>query len=214
MTTRSFISGLLVLAAVIMALSGAVWLVSHGTSRPEGVAENWLTDVSDTTRKGVEGDATHRAEKIGPLEFADHRLVSSDNKGKSAFDDIEVGKAVRVNNSPNEVRVEFRVHTLRNQTKDSVKVLGVITLRKMSTPAGWHVVALHVVNDAHTVGDPPTVVLAGLPALPSDGGPPPSSAPLSLWVAGLAGSVLVGLIGTALVKLSGRAPASSLAAAV
>ena len=66
----------------------------HGTSRPEGVAENWLTAVGDTTRKGVEADARKRAEKIGGVSIGEAICCSSDTDGKAAFADLEVGKAV------------------------------------------------------------------------------------------------------------------------
>lgn len=199
MSNGSFVKGLLACAAVVIAMAGGIFWLSHGRSRPEGVAEKWLTAVGDTTRKGVEADASKRAEKIGPLELADRRLLDDDTDGKTAFADIEVGKAVRsVADDATTVKVAFRVHTRRNHAKDLVEVNGAATLVK--TSGDWHVTAVDLVRDLHTDG---ATVLTGIPALPSDGGPPPSSAPWSLWIGALGGSALIGVICTGLIKASG-----------
>jgi hypothetical protein len=191
----TFVTGLVVLVALMV--GGIVVLFNlHGTSRPEGVAENWLTDVGDTTRKGVEADARKRAEKTGPVALA-RDLIYPDGKAinrKTGFADLEVGKAVRiavpqpVGVSVEQVEVGFRVHAL--QPNDEKKeITGVLTLVRHDE---WRVVQVRV-------GD-----LTGVPALPSDGGPPPSSAPLSLWLGGLVGAAIIGVITASLVRLAGR----------
>ena len=65
MSNRQFFKGIVACLALMIAFSGAVFLLNHGNSRPEGVAENWLEAIGDTTRKGVEADATKRADEIG-----------------------------------------------------------------------------------------------------------------------------------------------------
>jgi len=195
-SNRSFIKGIVVCIAITMVLSGALFLLNQGHSRPEGVAENWLTAIGDTTRKGVEADATKRADKIGAPELAIRVLEPHAEliKRKTGFDDLEVGKATPVERRGvgSSVRVAFRVHALRPNDKTE-KVSGVLTLVRPGRDKAWMVTALDVV-------DPKT---AGVPDLPSDGGPPPSSAPVSLWFGALAGAAFIGLITTALVKSAG-----------
>ena len=200
MTNKSFMAGIVVCIALMLAFGGVLFLLNHGHNRPEGVAEDWLTAVGDTTRKGVEADATRRADKIGPLELADRRLVSDDTNEKSAFEDLEVGKAVKIGTADSPVKVAFKVHARRGD--DTVKVAGVLTLVK--TDDAWKVTASELVADENTEGQPANVVLAGVPVLPSEGGPPPSSAPFTLWIGGAIGAMLVGVITTALVNISGR----------
>jgi hypothetical protein len=195
---RTFVAGLVVCVALMFAFGGALFLLNHGHNRPEGVAEDWLTAVGDTTREGVEADATRRADKIGPLELADRRLVSDDTDGKSAFPDLEVGKAVRLDpNNPDNVKVAFQVHARRGPD-ESVKVVGTLTLTRVNDD--WQVNAVDLVGDENTEGLPAATVLAGVPPLASEGGPPPSSAPISLWIGASIGAVLVGLLTSALVK--------------
>jgi len=157
-----------------------------------------LTAVGDTTREGVEADATRRADKIGPLELADRRLVSDDTDGKSAIQDLEVGKAVRLDpDDPDNVKVAFQVHA-RRSPDESVKVVGTMTLTKVDDD--WQINAVDLVGDENTEGLPAETVLAGVPPLASEGGPPPSSAPISLWIGASIGAVLVGILTSALVK--------------
>ncbi len=201
MSKRAFAVGIAACVAVMVAIGVVIAVLNAGHNRPEGVAEDWLTAVGDTVRRGVEDDARERSEKIGPLSLVDRRLVQPNPKRKSALPDLEVGKAVPILSAPTEsVRVRFGAHTRRGE--DEVEVGGVMTLAKSGDE--WHVTALAVVGDEATDGEPASVVLAGLPELPSDGGPPPSSAPNSLWVGGLVGAVIIGAICAALVKLASR----------
>ncbi len=188
MTNRKFAQGLVCCVALIVAMFGVLWLLNRGHSRPEGVAENWLTAIGDTTRKGVEADATKRADKVGAPELAIHVLWGHPEqiKRKAGFEDIEVGKAKRSDDGQ-EAEVAFRVHARRPGDKTK-EVLGVIKLERQDD--AWHITDLRQ-------GDP---VKAGVPSLPSDGGPPPSSAPFTLWLGALAGAAVIGVVTSALVR--------------
>jgi hypothetical protein len=157
-------------------------VVNDRPARPEGVAEDWLTAISDTTRKGVGEDATRRAQEIGPLELAADLLPTADTDGKSAFEDLEVGKAVQAQNET--VRVPFQVH-VRDVKEAKV---GTIVLARQPD-GGYRVVAL----DARRAGE----------RVPSEGGDPPSSAPPTVWVAGLLIGLLVTVGCTALIRWAG-----------
>jgi hypothetical protein len=165
MRTRSFVSGLVVCAVVFVVIGVAIHAANAGHHRPEGAAERWLAAVGDTTRKGVRADAVKRAEKIGPVSLA-APLLPADAKDKSAFPDLEVGKAVVEGAT---ARVAYRLH---QRDVDEAKA-GTIVL----TRAGhdWRVTAL----DTRRPGE----------AVPSEGGSPPSSAPVGLWVV----AILAGL---------------------
>jgi hypothetical protein len=163
----------LAIAALVVAGLGAVIRVaSGGHHRPEGIAEHWLAAVSDTTRKGVRGDARTRADRIGPLALAGPLLPPADTHGKAAFDDLEVGKAT-VDGA--EARVPFRLHQHAAHGSAPLRQGAVLLSRRGST---WQVTGVDLGTR--------------LPSdrVPSQGGAPPSRAPLRLWV----GSVLLGLI--------------------
>ncbi|HVV37024.1 MAG TPA: hypothetical protein VHC63_10515 [Acidimicrobiales bacterium] len=196
MSRSTFAKGLVVAVAAMLVMGAVIGLLNHGTHRPEGIAENWLTAVSDTTRKGVEADARKRAEKIGPPSLA-RGLVYTDAtaiKRKAAFDDLEVGQAVVDQDA---ARVGFRVHARRPNDK-TAEITGVLTLRRRD--GTWLVTGLQ------------RGALANVPKLPSDGGPPPSSAPVSLWLGALVGAAVLGLVTTSFVRLAGRgAPAPATA---
>jgi hypothetical protein len=195
-SNRTFAAGLVVCVALMFAFGGALFLLNRGHHRPEGAAEHWLAALSDTTRKGVESDARTRAAKIGDLALAKD-LVHPDARAidrKSAFDDLEVGKAVR--DTPRSARVGFRVHALRpdDETKE---ITGVLALERQADT--WRVTGVAVSDLADE----------GLPELPSEGGPPPSSAPWSLWVGALLGSLVIGVVTSALVRAAGRTTAAA-----
>lgn len=193
MSNRTFVAGLVCCVAVMLALGGAIALLNAGNNRPEGVAEDWLTAIGDTTRKGVEADATKRADAIGAPELARKILhpFADEIDRKSGFPDLEVGKAAKVGASDDEVRVAFHV-TARRPADKTVEITGVITLAKSGDD--WHVTAVDVVRPESL----------GVPDLPSEGGPPPSSAPWSLWIGALVGSVLILVVTAALVRAAGR----------
>jgi hypothetical protein len=191
-SNRTFVAGLLACLALMLAFGGVIALLNAGNNRPEGVAEDWLTAIGDTTREGVEADATRRADAIGAPELARRILhpYAEQIDRKSGFEALEVGKASE--SGPGDVQVAFRVDARRPGDK-TVEIEGVLTLDKVGDE--WKVTALDAV--------PPQSL--GLPELPSDGGPLPSSAPVGLWVGALVGAAVVGLIGSALVNAAGRA---------
>ncbi|MBA2608547.1 MAG: hypothetical protein H0U92_06390 [Actinobacteria bacterium] len=204
MNNKSFIKGLVVCTALMIAVGGGLFLLNHGHNRPEGVAEDWLTAIGDTTRKGVEADATRRADKIGAPELA-IRILEPQPEAidrKAGFEDLEVGKAARLSEvDGSAVRVAFHV-TARRPADKTEEVNGVLTLVKEAGDDKWTVTALDVIDPK----------VAGVPELPSNGGPPPSSAPVSLWLGALVGAALVGLVTTALVRAA--SPAAPAPAAV
>lgn len=202
MTRAQFTKGIVACLAVMIAMFGALYALNHGHNRPEGVAEDWLTAIGDTTRKGVEADSTRRADEIGGPELARNVLWGhpEDINRKAGFEDLEVGKAQRINPANADiVRVGFRVNARRPEKKTK-EIEGVLTLEKVDDK--WHISALDEIK----------VEKAGLPALPSAGGPPPASAPVSLWVGAIIGSALIGVILTGLVKAAGRTTAAAAAA--
>jgi hypothetical protein len=172
---RGFAVALVVVLVVVAALGLLIRVVDRGHHRPEGIAEHWLAAVSDTTRKGVRGDAQRRAEKIGPLTLAVPLLPAGSTHGKAAFDDLEVGKA-RV--QAGLARVPFRLHQHAGGGSGPVKQGAVILARAASS---WRVTTLDMAT--RLASD----------RVPSQGGAPPSRAPLRLWV----GTVLLGLVLTA-----------------
>jgi hypothetical protein len=90
---RQFAIAVVAALAVMIGLGGVIAVANHGHHRPEGAAERWLTAIGDTTRKGVKADAIKRADKLGGEALGASLLPSEDTKGKSAFPDLEVGKA-------------------------------------------------------------------------------------------------------------------------
>ena len=172
---RGFVSALVVTVAVVAALGAVIRAATSGHHRPEGIAEHWLAAVGDTTRKGVRSDARNRAARLGPLALADPLLPSASTHGKAAFDDLEVGKA-RVTGA--DARVPFRLHQHVDHGSAPIRQ-GAIALARHG--ASWRVVGVDLTS--HLPGD----------KVPSQGGAPPSRAPLRLWL----GSVMLGVVLTA-----------------
>jgi hypothetical protein len=192
-SNRTFIAGLVVCVALMLAFGGAIALLNAGNNRPEGVAEDWLTAVGDTVREGVEEDARARAKKIGPLSLAEG-LVQANPDRKTAFPDLEVGKADEV--APDFVQLPFKLHTRVGE--DEIEKSGLIIMRKRGDD--WRVINVVLLS------------LDEIPPLPSAGGPPPSSAPISLWIGALVGAALIGVVSSAVVRSAGRATTSAAAA--
>ncbi|MBV9042396.1 MAG: hypothetical protein JOZ68_15430 [Acidimicrobiia bacterium] len=178
---RSTFATVIVIVLVVLAALGVViHLANAGHHRPEGAAERWLAAVGDTGRKGVTKDARTRAEKIGPVAVATPLLPPTHDRKKSEFADLEVGKAVQmptsaapVANTRQFVRVPFRLH---QELASGVGPLKTGTLVMERVGDSWHVTAL----DARRPGE----------KVRSEGGPPPSRAPLALWF----GAVALGLL--------------------
>lgn len=184
MSNRTFVLGLVVCALIMLAFGAAVAALNAGNNRPEGVAEDWLTAVGDTVREGVERDARERAEKIGDVSLA-RNIVSRNTDGEAAFSSLEVGKAVGVREGRLEyVKVRFRAFARVGD--EEVERNGILDMR-------------HVGDDWEVIGiDDRGFDM--VPALPSDGGPPPSSAPVTLWLGALVAAGVIGLVCSALVR--------------
>ncbi|HVE93304.1 MAG TPA: hypothetical protein VNB24_00180 [Acidimicrobiales bacterium] len=207
MSNKTFAVGIAVCLALMIALGFGLNALNRGHSRPEGVAEDWLAAVGDSVRKGVEGDATRRAEEIGPTAteeaIASDVFVARDTKGKSAFADLEVGKAVGANT--NDAAARFRVNSRRGD--DLIEIEGAIVLKRVG--GDWQVLSAFPTK----IGDRELGKQGYdvLPKLPSEGGPPPSSASASLWFIALGVGVLVTIAASALVNWAGRGSALAMA---
>jgi hypothetical protein len=185
--TRTFVIGLVVCGVIFLAIGGAIRAANAGHHRPEGAAERWLAAISDTTRKGVRDDARERAEKIGPVSVA-APLIPADTDDKGAFPDLEVGKAVVDGDS---ARVPYQLH--QRDVDDAL--IGTIVLTRYSDD--WHVTAL----DSRRPGE----------EVPSEGGPPPSSASGGLWLAGILTGLAVTAGASLLVEWATRSSRKALA---
>ena len=191
MSRRTFAIGIVAVLLGFVVIGFGIDRLNGDRLRPEGVAEDWLVAVGDTTRKGVREQSAEDANELGGLEPARPLLdLAGDTDGKRAFSDLEVGKAVGDRDT---VRVPFRLHV--HEQDDAAEGVVVLTrIRQIGADAegGWLVSHL----DDRRPGE----------EVPSEGGPPPSSAPTWLWALGLAaGLVLTALCSTA-VRLAGPRP--------
>jgi hypothetical protein len=180
---RTFAIGLVICLLAVAALGVVIKVGGTGVHRPEGAAERWLNAVGDTTRNGVRSDARQRASKIGPLSLASP-LLPADTGGRRAFPDLEVGKA---RTTGDEARVPYRLHQYA-ATGAAPERNGVVILQRKGDE--WHVTAL---ADRHP-GE----------RVPSEGGDPPSRAPLGIWLAALAGGLVVTTGASLLVRWAAR----------
>ena len=194
---RAFAKGLVACLGVVVALGFVIHALNAGNHRPEGIAERWLTAVGDTGRKGVRADATARADKIGPLSIARPLRPADVDDRHGLFSDLEVGRATHTAGG---ARVPFRLHEhVRHGKGPPVEAgrrprperTGSIVMRRVG--GSWEVVAL----DRRLAGE----------RVPSEGGAPPSRAPASLWLAGLAIGVGLAAIAALLVRWA-AAPAT------
>ena len=186
---RPFRLGLLAVAIAFVLLGSLIAAFGSGADRPEGVVERWLTDVADTRRDGVRERAREEAEAIGPVELAADLLPDVDTNGRSAFVDLEVGKARRDGAL---ARVPFRLHQrFGDDTGDAVE--GTIVLEELpgDDGEGWRVLEVA----------PP---IEGQ-AVPSEGGEPAAEAPLGLFAGAIAVSVVVAAVCSRIVQAAGRA---------
>ena len=180
---RTFTKGIVVVLVVVVQLGVVIHLLNDGHRRPEGVAERWLTAISDSGRDGVRADAVERAERIGPVAIARPLVPANADGDHALFSDLEVGRATV---SGRTARVPYRVHQ-----RDADEVSGEVALARATADGDWRVTRLT------------TEPLAG-DVLPSEGGPPPSSAPVSLWVLAAAIGVAITAFGALLVEWAGR----------
>ena len=164
---RSFPRVLLGVAIAFVLIGGVIAAFGTGADRPEGAAEKWLNDVSDTTRKGVEKDASARVEALGDPSLVVQLVPAGfDAKRKAAFTAIEVGAATR---SADGYFVPYRIR-LRDATADERGALAIVK-----------------VSDHWYVRDVGSASLAG--KVPSEGGPKVASAPAGIYV----GALVLGL---------------------
>ncbi len=186
---RPFLIGVLFCVCALIVIAGVVRLADDRDPRPEGTAERWLTDVSDTTRKGVKADATKRAEEIGPIALAASILPTNGVAGKGAFPDLEVGKATVAGASPaRTARVPYQVHQ-RSKTGSNPKLLGTIVLAEQPDRT-WKVTSLE-----------PRLATERTPA---EGGDLPSGAPAIAWVLALAAGVVITALCALAVTAAGK----------
>jgi hypothetical protein len=192
--------------AVVSAFIGMVLLgvllsaLNAGHHRPEGAAERWLSAISDSGRDGVRDDAVKRASKIGPVSIAEPILPDeSDRDGEHRlFADLEVGRATH---DGARARVPFLVH-LRDVEGEDERT-GTLVLAEQADDT-WRIASLSTRRAGEKV--------------PSEGGSPPSSAGVGLWVLGAGVAVALAALCSLLVRLAGRggppaaAPASAFAA--
>ena len=187
---RPFRLGLLAVAIAFVLIGAVVAAFGSGANRAEGVAERWLTDVGDTRRDGVRDRAREEAEAIGPVELARELLPSGDTDGRSAFVDLEVGKARR---DGDVARVPFRLHQ-RIDGSAGPAVDGTIVLQETDEDAdgeGWRIVEVAPPIDGRTV--------------PSEGGDPAAEAPAALFVGAVAVGVVLAVLASLAVRAAGRA---------
>jgi hypothetical protein len=190
MSRRTFAIGIVAVLLGFVVIGVGIDRLNGDRLRPEGVAEDWLVAVGDTTRKGVREQSEKDAEEIGDLAFAESLLkLAGHADGERAFTELEVGKAV---GNENLVRVPYRLH-IHGQDDPTE---GVVVLTRVhqngEAKRGWLVAGL---------GQP-----LGFQKLPSEGGAPPRNAPNWLWPLGLAaGLVLTALCSTA-VRLASPRP--------
>jgi hypothetical protein len=191
---RPFLMGIAAVLVLMVALGALIRQANAGNDRPEGAAERWLAAVGDTTRKGVAGDATKRAEELGGLEPAKDLLPpggSTATDGKVAFPDLEVGGATDATGKgkPGIVlkRVPYRLHRRIAGGKTELRE-GVAILQELG--GHWRVTQLDVASPSEKV--------------PSEGGRIPSRAPIGAF----AGAVLLGALVTVgaagLIRWAGR----------
>jgi hypothetical protein len=181
---RSFTVGLILVVVVFVGLFVGLGIANGNRHRPEGTAEHWLAAVGDTTRKGVTAEATKRAEKDGPVAVA-KAIIPADTDKKSAFPDLEVGKATVTGAT---ARVPYLLHQ-RAKTGKNPKVQGDVVLQRSGN--SWKVTGL---TTGQSTGQ-----------VPSEGGSPPSRAPAILWLIAVVVGVAVTAGASALVVWAGAA---------
>jgi len=188
-----FVKVIVVVLVVIAVLGVLIHTLNAGHHRPEGAAERWLAAVGDTGRKGVSADARSRAAKIGPVSIAAPLLPADHDPRKSEFSDLEVGKAEAAGTDT--VRVPFRLHQELRSGSGPLKQ-GTLELHREGDT--WHVTAL----DARRPGE----------KTPSEGGAPPSRAPLILWFGAVALGVVLALTAHLVTRWADRSAQRALAA--
>jgi hypothetical protein len=182
----------IVLAATAILIAVGALVASVGTrsvERPEGVAERWLRAVGDTTRTGVSADARRRASGHGDPALIPALVPPGQSyNGSDAFTAYEVGHASR--SAAGSARVPVRL-THRSGPAGTEHVALVLH----ETEGSWRVLAV----------DPPDRVLR----VPSEGGPPVSRAPMTLYLCALMIVIASGGVCSLLLRLAERSPVAA-----
>jgi hypothetical protein len=180
---KPFLIGVLLVVIVVVLLGGLIALFGSTDDRPEGVAERWLTAVSDLTRKGVHDDAVKRVAAHGDVSLSEGLLAGVEPNDKSAFTTLEVGKGLRSN-------VGTTLVPAKLVQRGSDKVISEV-LELTPGNGTWRV--------TRVVPGDPTVF-----RVPSDGGDVAAKAPLGLYAVALLIGVGVAAAASALVRAAGR----------
>ncbi|MBA2279687.1 MAG: hypothetical protein H0W25_00395 [Acidimicrobiia bacterium] len=199
---RPFRLGVLACLAAIICLGGVVAAFGTPADRAAGVAERWLTAVSDSTREGLADDAAVRAEEAGAsvrlAEQAGLIAPGATGEAKSAFEDIRVGRETPAGSIDGEevVRVPFVV-----TPRDLEPVSAHVFLSR--APGGtWQVLGVQPPGEANVVLER---VAVGSEIEVAGPGPVvvdrPARAPIALFV----GALGVGVVITALCSVAIRA---------
>jgi hypothetical protein len=183
---RPFTIGVIGVLILFVLIGGLIAAYGSNANRPEGVAERWLVDVGDTTRKGVREDAREAVDEIGSMELTTSLVRTQDTDGEAAFTDLEVGKAETGDDGL--VRVPFRLHPRLGPDEIGDAEDGTVVLRKVDDE--WRIVAV----------EGPTPGLA----VPSEGGRPAAEAPLGLFAGAIGLSVVITAGAVIAVRAAGR----------
>jgi hypothetical protein len=170
-------------------LGGLISLFGSTGDRPEGVAERWLTAVGDLTRKGVHDDAVERVSAHGDVALGEQLLEGVKADDKSAFTELEVGKARRAGDT-----ALVPAELVGRGYADGVKRVQLLVLQRGGD--SWRVVELRPADTTLKV--------------PSSGGDVASKAPVTLYAIALVIGVGVAAAASALVRGAGREHESSL----
>jgi hypothetical protein len=180
---KPFLIGVLFVVIVVVLLGGLISLFGSTDDRPEGVAERWLTAVGDLTRKGVHTDAVDRVSAHGDLALGEQLLEGVKADDKSAFTELEVGKARRSGDT-----ALVPAELVGRGYADGVKRRQLLVLQRSGE--SWRVIELR----------PPDPTLN----VPSNGGDVASKAPVTLYLVALVIGAGVAAAASALVRASGR----------
>jgi hypothetical protein len=180
---RPFLIGVLFVVIVVVILGGLTSLFGSADDRPEGVAERWLTAVGELTRKGVHEDAVKRVTAHGDLALGEQLLDGVKADEKSAFTELEVGKARRDGDT-----ALVPAELVGRGYDSGVKRLQLLVLQRAGD--SWRVVELR----------PPDPTLR----VPSNGGDVASKAPITLYLVALVIGLGVAAAASALVRAAGR----------
>jgi hypothetical protein len=183
---KPFRLGVLGVAALFLVLGGLLAAFGSNANRPEGVAERWLTAVGDTRRDGVKDQAREDVDEKGAFSLAEHLLPKGSTDGRTAFIDLEVGKATE---DPDGTTVPFRLHQ-RIDGSAGPAIDGTVHLRK-GADDGWRITSVGPAIEGQ--------------AVPSEGGRPAAEAPMSLFVGAVLVAVLIVAACSFAVQRAGRA---------